>query len=96
VVRLRLLCSQRSLTVSRRASTAECAADSVGLAARVEFSDPARFSFDLGGKDGHPFPVPLKTYDETIRVLRRSLETTKVGNRKKSMGFDDLIVLCRP
>ena len=42
-----------------------------GTAAR--FSDPARFSFSLGGKDGHPFPVPLKTYDESIAVLRLSL-----------------------
>src|SRR5580698_9347430 len=35
------------------------------------FSDPARFSFAHGGKDGHPFPVPLKTYDESLAVLRR-------------------------
>ena len=32
--------------------------------APARFSDPARFSFALGGKDRHPFPVPLKTYDE--------------------------------
>jgi hypothetical protein len=37
------------------------------------FSDPARFSFAMGGKDGHPFPVPVKVYDESIAVLRRSL-----------------------
>jgi hypothetical protein len=42
--------------------------------APIRFSDPARFSFALGGKDGHPFPVPLKVYDESISVLRRSLE----------------------
>ena len=34
--------------------------------APTRFSDPARFSFSLGGKDRHPFPVPLKTYDESI------------------------------
>src|ERR1044071_4739580 len=44
------------------------------------FSDAARFSFAHGGKDGHPFPVQLKTYDESIGVLRRSLETAKVGD----------------
>ena len=38
----------------------------------TRFTDPARFSFALGGKDGHPFPVPLKTYDESIAVLRRA------------------------
>ena len=37
--------------------------------APCRFTDPARFSFAHGGKDGHPFPVPLKVYDETIRVL---------------------------
>jgi hypothetical protein len=53
----------------------------------TRFSDPARFSFALGGKDGHPFPVPLKTYDETIHVLRRSLEEAKVGNTDKIDGL---------
>src|SRR6202162_171203 len=48
----------------------------------TRFSDPARFSFAHGGKDGHPFPVPLKTYDETISVLRRSLEAAKLGKRE--------------
>jgi hypothetical protein len=53
----------------------------------TRFSDPARFSFALGGKDGHPFPVPLKTYDETIGVLRRSLHNAKVGHTEKIDGF---------
>ncbi len=51
------------------------------------FSDPARFSFALGGKDGHPFPVPLKTYDESLGVLRRSLEAARIGDREKLDGF---------
>ncbi len=41
------------------------------------FNDPARFSFAHGGKDGHPFPVPTKVYDETIEVLKRSIEQAK-------------------
>jgi hypothetical protein len=53
----------------------------------TRFSDPARFSFSLGGKDGHPFPVPLKTYDETIGVLRRSLEAAKIGHTEKIDGI---------
>jgi hypothetical protein len=51
------------------------------------FSDPARFSFAHGGKDGHPFPVPLKTYDESIAVLRRSLDAARLGHREKLEGF---------
>jgi hypothetical protein len=44
------------------------------------FSDPARFSMAHGGKDGHPFPVPLKVYDETIRVLKSAVDKAKLGN----------------
>lgn len=48
------------------------------------FSDPARFSFAHGGKDGHPFPVPLKIYDETIRVMGDCIERSKLGYKDKS------------
>lgn len=48
------------------------------------FTDPARFSFAHGGKDGHPFPVPLKIYDESIRVLRDSIEKSRMGYNDKS------------
>jgi uncharacterized protein len=51
------------------------------------FSDPARFSFALGGKDRHPFPVPLKTYDESLGVLRRALDSAKIGDTEKIDGF---------
>ncbi len=51
------------------------------------FSDPARFSFALGGKDRHPFPVPLKTYDESIGVLRAALDRARVGDREKLDGM---------
>ena len=56
----------------------------------TRFSDPARFSFAHGGKDGHPFPVPLKVYDESIDVLRRSLEAAKVADQEKSAGMKRL------
>ncbi len=53
----------------------------------TRFSDPARFSFALGGKDRHPFPVPLKTYDESLGVLRDSLDRAKLGDTEKMDGF---------
>jgi hypothetical protein len=56
----------------------------------TRFLDPARFSFAHGGKDRHPFPVPLKTYDESISVLRRSLDAAKLGNSDKLEGFKRL------
>jgi len=59
------------------------------------FSDPARFSFAHGGKDGHPFPVPLKTYDESLAVLRRSLDAARLGHTEKLEGFRRLDRLVR-
>lgn len=44
------------------------------------FSDPARYAMAHGGKDGHPFPVPLDVYDETIRVLRDAVARARLGN----------------
>src|SRR5437588_4870368 len=51
------------------------------------FNDPARFSFAHGGKDGHPFKVPLKTYDASLDFLRNSLDRARVGDREKLDGF---------
>jgi hypothetical protein len=53
----------------------------------TRFDDPARFSFAHGGKDGHPFPVPLRVYDESIAVLRRALDSAKVGQSDKLDGM---------
>ena len=56
----------------------------------TRFADPARFSFAHGGKDGHPFPVPLKTYDETIAVLRGGLERARLGETDRLNGLKRL------
>ena len=50
----------------------------------TRFVDPARFSFAHGGKDGHPFPVPLKTYDESLHFLRDALDRAKRGSTPDS------------
>jgi uncharacterized protein len=47
--------------------------------APCRFSDPARFSLAHGGKDRHPYPVPIKVYDETIRVLKSAVQNAKLG-----------------
>ena len=47
------------------------------------FNDPARYSFAHGGKDRHPFPVKLKTYDESISVLKEAIEKAKLGQSDK-------------
>ena len=47
--------------------------------APYRFQDPARFSLAHGGKDRHPYPVPIKVYDETIRVMKGAIEKAKLG-----------------
>lgn len=54
------------------------------------FSDPARFSFAHGGKDGHPFPVPVKVYDETIQLIEEAIRKTKLGNSDKNTAIRNL------
>lgn len=54
------------------------------------FSDPARFSFAHGGKDGHPFPVPTRVYDETIQVFDKAIHQSKLGYNEKSEALKNL------
>lgn len=56
----------------------------------TRFQDPARFSFAHGGKDGHPFPVPTKVYDETIDVLNKAITQCKLGNSEKKSAIQSL------
>lgn len=65
-------------TVSALAMVAE-----VVHGAPCRFSDPARFSLAHGGKDRHPFPVPLKVYDETIRVMKSAVGKARLGREEE-------------
>src|SRR5688500_12268730 len=61
----------------------------------TRFDDPARFSFAHGGKAGHPCPVPLKVYDESLGFLRRALDSAKLGHTDKLQGFQRLDAFTR-
>ena len=61
----------------------------------TRFDDPARFAFAHGGKDGHPFPVPLRVYDDSISVLRRALDLAKLGHSEKLDGMSRLDAFVR-
>jgi hypothetical protein len=54
------------------------------------FADPARFAMAHGGKDGHPFPVPLKVYDETIRVLKYAVVKGRIGAGEETAAIKRL------
>ncbi len=51
--------------------------------APYRFQDPARFSLAHGGKDRHPYPVPIKVYDETIRVLKSAVQGARLGREEE-------------
>lgn len=59
------------------------------------FTDPARFTFAHGGKDGHPFPVPLAVYDENIRILRGAVERARIGRQEKLRGVKLLSAMAK-
>jgi hypothetical protein len=61
------------------------------VASRILPATPSR----LGGKDGHPFPVPLRVYDETIRVLRRAVDAGRLSNEDRLVAIRQLDVQSR-
>ncbi len=58
--------------------------------APCRFSDPARFSLAHGGKDRHPFPVPLKVYDETIKVMKSAVGKARLGREEELQALKRL------
>src|ERR1041384_3814644 len=58
--------------------------------APCRFTDPARFSLAHGGKDGHPFPVPLKVYDRTISLLKSAVRTPRRGREEELAALQRL------
>ncbi|MCP4687381.1 MAG: DUF763 domain-containing protein, partial [Desulfobacterales bacterium] len=59
------------------------------------FDDPARFSFAHGGKDGAPFPVPTRVYDESIAILGRAVEKAKMNHTDRLRGLEKLTRFAR-
>ena len=58
--------------------------------APASFSDPARFSFAHGGKDGHPYPVDRENYDRSIDTLRRAAQSARIGMTEKKEALKRL------
>jgi hypothetical protein len=58
--------------------------------APARFSDPARFSFAHGGKDGHPAPVPLKVYDQSISILKDAVRKARICESDRLDAFKKL------
>ena len=56
----------------------------------TRFEDPARFSFAVGGKDGRPHPMDTKAMQETVDMLRDSVDKSKLGQKDKSSAIKRL------
>jgi len=56
-------------------------------------SDPVRYSFAHGGKDGHPFPVDRQTYDKSIEVLSQAVRKARIDSAEKSKALHRLDVM---
>ena len=60
------------------------------------FTDPARFAFAHGSKNGKSsFPVPTHVYDETISALKTSVEKAKMGETDKQEAIKKLTKLAQ-
>ncbi|NHI84288.1 MAG: DUF763 domain-containing protein [Candidatus Thorarchaeota archaeon] len=54
------------------------------------WSDPVRLTFAFGGKDGVPFPVPRKAYDQAITFMEEAVNEAKMGRREKVKSLRQL------
>jgi hypothetical protein len=63
--------------------------------AKPSFKDPTRFSFAHGGKDGHPYPVNRKVYDQTIELLKGAIDKARVGDNEKVEAIKRLAAFSR-
>jgi hypothetical protein len=54
------------------------------------YRDPTRYSFAHGGKDGIPYPVDRKTYDQSIELLSKAINKTRLGLSEKKDAFSRL------
>jgi uncharacterized protein len=59
----------------------------------ASWKDPAKFSFAHGGKDGHPYPVNRMVYDDSIDILRKTLERAKLERTEKGSALKRLLTL---
>ncbi len=58
--------------------------------ASPSFEDPARFSYAVGGKDGTPYPVDKKVYDESIQLLKNAIDKSRIGQSDKKESIKRL------
>lgn len=56
----------------------------------ASISDPAKYSWAHGGKDGYPYPVNQPVYDQSIEILKTAILKAKLGQREKMEAIRQL------
>ena len=54
------------------------------------WKDPVKFAFCVGGKDGVPYPIDKRHYDEVTGILEQAVEESKIGNEEKTKALKRL------
>jgi hypothetical protein len=57
---------------------------------KPSWEDPVKYSFAYGGKDGVPFPVDRRAMDESIQLLRQTVQAAKIGDKEKMLSLQRL------
>ena len=56
--------------------------------AEPSWTDPVKFSFAVGGKDGVPYPVDRRAMDQAIEYLNQGVEEAKIKKKEKLEALD--------
>ncbi len=57
---------------------------------RASWNDPVKYSFAHGGKDGVPYPVARKVYDESIKYLAGAIEGAELEREERMASLKKL------
>ena len=57
---------------------------------KPSWEDPVKYSFAYGGKDGVPYPVDRRAMDESIQLLKQTVQAAKIGDRDKVQSLQRL------
>lgn len=72
-----------------------CLISEVVFGNEISWRDPAKFSFAFGGKDGHPYPLDINSYDKTIEILKDIVDKSKIDGKDKLEIFRKLQYLIK-
>ena len=57
---------------------------------KPSWNDPVKYSFAYGGKDGVPYPVNRESMDQSIQILRETVQATRIGDKEKTHALQSL------